>query len=72
MDAQFAKYDTDQSGHLEREQLRAFLQDLSKGKEVEDGDLDFVLEKVRHEGAGFGALAALLYALLHIALLHAR
>mmetsp|Transcript_70487 Transcript_70487/g.197034 ORF Transcript_70487/g.197034 Transcript_70487/m.197034 type:complete len:202 (-) Transcript_70487:266-871(-) len=46
LDAQFAKYDTDQSGHLEREQLRAFLQDLSKGKEVEDGDLDFVLEKV--------------------------
>ena len=42
IDDAFTKFDTNSSGHLERDQLLRFLDSLDKAK-VDEGDVDFVL-----------------------------
>lgn len=43
IDEKFAQYDTDNSGTLDRSQMRRLLTDLNEGVEVSDTDLDLVL-----------------------------
>jgi Ca2+-binding EF-hand superfamily protein len=45
IDQAFEKFDTDKSNSLDKEQLRACLQELNSGEPVSDADVDHVMQK---------------------------
>lgn len=45
IDRAFEKFDTDKSNSLDKEQLRAYLQELNSGEPVSDADVDHVMQK---------------------------
>lgn len=52
IDETFQKYDTDQSGKLDKEQLRKLLSDLNEGLPVSDEEVAWVLENADILGDG--------------------
>ena len=52
IDAKMAKYDTDRTGKLNRQQLTNFLVDLNDGKQVTEEEVDWVFRKADVLGDG--------------------
>lgn len=53
IDSVFDKFDVDKNGHLDLDQLKAFLHDLSDGEEVGDAEVQYVMD-MTDKGAACG------------------